>query len=247
MFNILQRSILAAVILTAGPWQAAWAASPFAREVPGTYAKFGEGEGSLTLVVAEVVATDYLAGYECPPSRTNADGSTTVSVCLNPPPSWFKARVLQHVAGADIGDEFYAVTGSHWGAMKVGAAEPAKLMLLRSNGTALEMVRYKSWPVAKSRDGQYHLVLQSGPIHWLPCWTANLMQEIDDGEFAADLGITREEYDSRWAEQHAAYYRVSAESVRPRYAIPLARLQQGLADLPLVSADFSCPRRQQVR
>jgi hypothetical protein len=247
MFFILARSLLATVILAAGPWQAAWAASPFAREVPATYAKFKEGEGSLSLVVAEVVATDYLAGDDCPPSRTNADGGTTVSVCLNPPPSWFKARVLQHVAGADIGDAFYAVTASHWGAMKVGAAEPAKLMLLHSNGRALEMVRYRSWPVAKSRDGQYHLVVQRGPIPWLPCWTAGMMQEIDDGEFAADLAITREEYDSRWAEHHAVFYRTDAQSVRPRYAIPVARLQRGLADVPLVAADFSCPQRQQVR
>ncbi|MFC0253288.1 hypothetical protein [Massilia consociata] len=161
MFHSSKQSILMAVILAA-PWPAAWAASPFAREVPTTYARFEDGAGSLTLVVTEVVATDYLKGYDCPESRTNADGSTMVSICLNPPPTWFKARVLQHVAGADIGDEFYAVTGSHWGAMKVGPAEPAKLMLLNSNGTALEMLRYRSWPLARSRDGQYHLVVEGG-------------------------------------------------------------------------------------
>jgi len=43
----------------------------------------------------------------------NPDGTTTVSVCLGAGPTWFKARVLRHVAGANIGDEFYAVTGSH--------------------------------------------------------------------------------------------------------------------------------------
>ena len=169
-----------------------------------------------------------------------AGGSTTVSICLNPAPTWFKARVLEHVAGAEVGETFYAVTGSHWGAMKVGAAEPAKLMLLNSNGTALEMLRYRSWPLAKSRDGRYHLVLHGGPIHWLPCWTASLMQEIDHERFAADLAITREEYDSRWAKRHAAYYRVTADGVRPRYAIPITALQQGLRDKPLAAADFSC-------
>ena len=234
---------LTALILAAGLWQTAQAASPFAREVPTTYAKFEKGAGSLTVVVAELVSTDYLKGYDCPKPKTNADGSVTeVVLCLNPPPFWFKARVLQHVAGAEIGDEFYAVTGSHWGAMKVGAAEPAKLMLLNSNGTALEMVRYAYWPVAKSRDGQYYLVVENGPLPWLPCWTASLMQEIDDREFAADLAITREEYDSRWAEESADYYRVTADSVRPRYAIPVARLQQGLKDVPLAAADFSCRR-----
>ncbi len=247
MFHSLTPLMLTTAILAAGPWQAARATSPFAREVPTSYAKFEEGASSLTLVVAEVVATDYLKGYDCPESRTNADGSTTISLCMDPPPTWFKARVVQHVAGAEIGDDFYAVTGSHWGKMKVGAAEPAKLMLLNSNGTALEMMRYRSWPVAKSRDGQYHLVVQSGPIHWLPCWTASLMQEIDDGTFTADLAITREEYDSRWAERHAAYYRVTADSVRPRYAIPVASLQQGLKDVPLAAADFSCRQPQPVR
>jgi hypothetical protein len=162
---------------------------------------------------------------------------------MGPPPTWFKARVLEHVAGADVGDEFYAVTGSHYGAMKVGAAEPAKLMLLNSNGTALEMMRYRYWPVTKSRDGQYYLILRSGPIHWLPCWSASLMREFDDGEFAADLAITREEYDSRWADDYAAYYRVTADSIRPRYAIPVAGLQKGLMDTPLAAADFSCNRR----
>ncbi|MBW8897931.1 MAG: hypothetical protein JF619_07420 [Massilia sp.] len=242
MSHTFTRLMLMAMILAAGPWQAARAASPFAREVPATYGKFDAGSGSLTLVVAEVVATDYLKGYDCPPTteRANPDGTTTVTFCMGPGPTWFKARILQHVAGADIGDEFYAVTGSHWGAMKVGPAEPAKLMLLNSNGTALEMLRYRSWPVTRSRDGQYHLVIQSGPIQWLPCWASSLMQEIDDGEFAADLAITREEYNSRWAEDDAAYYRVTADSARPRYAIPVARLQQGFKDVPLVAADFSC-------
>jgi hypothetical protein len=248
MSHIFTRLILTALILAGGTWQAARAASPFAREVPTTYGKFDAGTGSLSLVVAEVVATDYLKGYDCPPMtpRANPDGTTTVSVCLGAGPTWFKARVLRHVAGANIGDEFYAVTGSHWGAMKVGAAEPAKLMLLNSNGTALEMLRYRSWPVTKSRDGQYHLVIQNGPIQWLPCWASSLMQEIDDGEFAADLAITREEYDSRWVDEFADYYRVTVDSVRPRYAIPVARLQQGFKDMSLAAADFSCRRPNPV-
>ncbi len=240
MFCVAKRLILTVLVLAGGPWQGALAASPFAREAPTTYPRFDERAGSLSLVVAEPSATAYLKGYDCPTAQPNADGSTKVIVCLNPPPTWFKARVLQHVAGGEIGDQFYAVTGSHYGAMKVGADEPAKLMLLRSNGTALEMLRYRSWPVAKDRDGQYHLVIRSGPIHWLPCWTASLMQEIDDGEFAVDLAIPREEYDSQWAERHAAYYRISADGVRPRYAIPVARLQQGLKELPLSASDFSC-------
>jgi hypothetical protein len=244
MCHIFARLILVAVILAAGPWQAAQAASPFAREVPSTYGKFDKDTGSLTLVVAELVATDYLKGYDCPPMtpRTNPDGTTMVSVCLGPGPTWFKARVLQRVAGPDIGEEFYAVTGSHWGAMKIGPSQPAALMLLNSNGTALEMLRYRVWPVTKSRDGQYHLVVQNGPISWLPCWAASLMQEIDDREFATDLAITRAEYDSRWADEFADYYRVTADSVRPRYAIPVARLQQGFRDVPLAAADFSCMR-----
>jgi len=243
MHRAITRLILTTVLLAAGPGQAAQANPPFAQEVPTTYPKFEEGAGSLSLVVAELVATAYLKGDDCPKSQTRPDGSTAVFICIDPPPTWFKARVLQHVAGADIGDAFYAVTGSHYGAMRVGAAEPARLMLLRSNGTALEMLRYKSWPVAKSRDGQYHLVVQSGPIHWLPCWSASLMQEIDDGAFVADLAIGREEYDSRWAERHAAFYRVTTDGIRPRYAIPVAGVQQGFGNLPLALADFSCTKR----
>ncbi|KFI08381.1 hypothetical protein [Massilia sp. BSC265] len=78
MFHSATPWILLTVSLAAGPWQAAWAASPFAREVPSTYAKFEDGAGSLTLVVAEVVATDCLKDYDCPASRTNAGGSATV-------------------------------------------------------------------------------------------------------------------------------------------------------------------------
>jgi hypothetical protein len=241
MRHTFARSILMAAVIVVNPCQAALAASPFAREVPTTYAEFDERAGSLSLVVADVVATDYLKGYDCPKPETNV-----VSVCMGQPPTWFKARVLQHVAGADVGDEFYAVTGSHYGAMKVGAAEPAKLMLLNSNDTALEMMRYRYWPVIKSRDGQYHLIVRNGPIHWLPCWAASLMREIDDSRFAADLAITREEYDSRWAEDYAAFYRVTADSVRPRYEIPVARLQQGLKDKALAAADFDCRRPRPV-
>lgn len=247
MRRAFTRLLLLGMVFAAAPWQAARGASPFARDVPSTYAKFDARTGSLTLVVAELVATDYLKGYDCPASKTDTDGGAKVVVCMNPAPTWFKARVLQHVAGAEIGDEFYAVTGSHYGAMKVGASEPARLMLLNSNGTALEMMRYKSWPVVQSRDGQYHLVVRDGPVHGLPCWTASLMKEIDDSEFAADLAITREEYDSRWAARYAAFYTIGADGVHPRYEIPVARLQNGFRDAPLAVADFSCPQRHPAR
>lgn len=230
-----------ALALATAPLQAAQRAAPFAQETPTTYAKFDPVAGSLTLVVAELVSTAYLKGFDCPASQVSADGTSHLVICMNPPPSWFKAKVLQHVAGADIGDAFYAVTGSHYGAMKIGDAEPARLMLLNSNGTALEMMRYKSYPVNRRRDGQLYLVLQGGPIFWLPCRTASLMEEIDDSDFDASLAITREEYDSRWAQHYAHYYRVTTDSARPRYAIPIVRLQQAFRDVPLAAADFSCP------
>jgi len=160
------------VIFAAGPWQAAQAASPFAREVPTTYGKFEKDTGSLTLVVAELVATDYLKGYDCPPMtpRTNPDGTTTVSVCLGPGPTWFKARVLQRVAGPDIGEEFYAVTGSHWGAMKIGPSQPAALMLLNR---PKEGVR----PIAESAFAGVFVVaalysgVNEGTQNWQAMWT----------------------------------------------------------------------------
>ena len=62
--------------------------------------------------------------------------------------------------------------------------------------------------------------------------------DIDAWEEAGSF--PREVYNSRWAKDHAAFYRVTADSVRPRYAIPVARLQQRLKDLPLAVADFSC-------
>ena len=58
MSHIFTRLILTALILASGTWQAARAASPFAREVPTAYGKFDASTGSLSLVVAEVVATD---------------------------------------------------------------------------------------------------------------------------------------------------------------------------------------------
>jgi len=236
------RLLLPALLLAAGPGQAAPAA-PYARDVPTTYGKFDKHTGTLSLVVAELVATEHLKGYDCPDglrTRTNPDGTTTVSLCLGAPPFWFKARVLKHVAGADVGDEFYAVSGSHWGAPKIGRTEPARLMLLNSNGSALEMVRYAVSPVVRSTDRQYHLVLQMGRVPWLPCWVTSLKQDIDYDKFVADLAITREEYDDRWAEEDAAYYRVTADSVRPRYAIPVTALEQAFRNVPLVAADFSC-------
>ena len=231
----------AALALATAPLQAMQRAAPFAQETPTTYAKFDPIAGSLTLVVAELVSTASLKRDDCPASRVDADGTSHLVICMNPPPSWFKAKVVQHIAGADIGDAFYAVTGSHYGPMKIGAAEPARLMLLNSNGTALEMMRYKSYPVNRRRDGQLYLVLQGGPVFWLPCRTASLKEEIDDRDFDDSLTITREEYDSRWAQHYADYYRVTADSARPRYAIPVDRLQQALKDVPLAAADFSCP------
>jgi hypothetical protein len=37
---------------------------------------------------------------------------------------------------------------------------------------------------------------------------------------------------------------VDADNVRPRYLIPVARLQQGLKDAPLARADFDCRLHQ---
>ncbi len=246
MLSVCRWFLIAAVLaMASAPLQATQRASPFAQEVPTTYPKFDAGAASLTLVVAELVSTASLNGFECPTSKDNADGTTHLVICLNPPPTWFKARVLQRVAGADIGDEFYAVTGSHYGAMKIGAAEPARLMLLNSNGSALEMMRYKSYPVSRGRDGQLYLVVQGGPIHWLPCWTASLMEEIDASQFDATLAITREEYDSRWAARYADYFHVSANSASPRYAIQVARLREGFKALALAPGDFSCTEPDQ--
>jgi len=238
----LKQSFLMALAVALGAGRAAHAAAPYASEVPTTYAKFDKDAGAVSLVVAELVATSNLEGYDCPKMepKVNANGSTSFVVCLNPPPFWFKARVLQQVGGADIGDEFYAVTGSHYGPMKVGPTEPARLMLLRSNGKALEMLRYAAWPVARAADGQYHIVVEYTPVPRLPCWTAGLMQEIADGEFTTAPAITREQYDSRFAEKFATLYHVTAEEARPRYTIPVARLEQALKGVPLAAADFSC-------
>ena len=233
---------LLAIIVAAAASVQVQAAPPFS-EQPTVYAEFAKDKESLTLVVAELLATDYLKGYGCPPLST-----TSPIVCLGSSPYWFKARVIKTVAGPEVGDEFYAVTGTHWRAMNVGAGEPPRLMLLNSNGVALEMVRYASWPAIKSKDGQYHLILQSSyPPRWLPCWIYDLKQELDPANFADDLTISHAQYQERFAEDDAAYYRVTQDRVRPRFEISVARLQQTIKQLPAPLTDFTCKESNAAR
>lgn len=67
----VSKFVILAAMLAIAPAQAT---PPFAREVPTSYAQFDDRAGRLSLVIAEVAATGYLAGYDCPICRLLSGG-----------------------------------------------------------------------------------------------------------------------------------------------------------------------------
>lgn len=189
------------------------------------YPELDQASTRHVLVVAEVIEQQYLPDFpEC--------GREDV-VCMDPPPTWFRARVLQRVHADAPSVEFLAATTDHFGITLLppeGEAPSPRLMLLATDGRAMRMPRYANAVVARDSRGGFHLVMHDDDtVPWLPCGLWDLAEPINDAGLAQSAALARSEYadDMTWDPE---FFTVDGSFAHPRFSIPVAGL------VPLVAS-----------
>lgn len=192
------------------------------------------GEGALPSVVAvEVQEQGHLPQFpEC------ADPDV---ICMDPPPTWFRARVLRRLSGVGPDDSFHAATTSHFGATLVeGDGSHIWLMRLESDGELFRMPRYQSAPLHRDSKGGLHVVLHDDrPIFWLPCEVMQLREPLEDPLLGAQVARPLNHFREDDIEAGLPFHEVIDDLAIPRYSLPLQRLARWLAAHP--DTELSCP------
>ena len=125
-------------------------------------------------------------------------------LCMDPAPTWFRARVLDTLHGPSLPPRFHGATTSHYGPMQMASPQYGKprLMLLMSDGDRHVMLRYANGFLAEDRQGFLHLVLvNSRPVWWLPCGAMDLKEPIHDAALAHASRTPLEHYREYMADE----------------------------------------------
>lgn len=165
-------------------------------------------------------------------------------LCMDPAPTWFRARVLDTLYGPSLPARIHGATTSHYGPMQMASPQYGKprLMLLMSDGDRHVMLRYANGFLAEDRSGFLHLVLvHPRPVWWLPCAAMDLKEPIHDAALARASRIPVEHYEQFHAPDDSAAYALRGRHAYPRHSIPMARLAAWLARQPDLPANLQCP------
>lgn len=200
------------------------------------YPRIDGDEARYSLAVVEVLEEDYLPPF---PECGNPD-----VVCMDPPPTWFRGRVLAPVHGDAPSAEFIAATTNHMGpglGPEEGAEPVPRLMVLMSDGRSMVMPRYASGELHRDASGGFHLVIWDDFVHgWLPCGATAAIAPISDETLARAAAVPRERF---WTGQEgldSAFVRERDGMVIPRFSIPITQLRAWLAQATSLPADLSC-------
>jgi hypothetical protein len=164
-------------------------------------------------------------------------------LCMDPAPTWFRARVLDTLHGLSLPPRFHGATTSHYGPMQMASPQygKARLMLLMSDGDRHVMLRYANGFLAEDRVGFLHLVLvHSRPVWWLPCAAMDLKEPIHDADLARASRIPLEEYQRFYASEFSADYIVRGRHAYPRHSLPMAKLAAWLSRQRDLPANLQC-------
>ena len=189
------------------------------------YPELDEAETRSALAVVEVLQEDYL------PQFPQCEGKDIV--CMDPPPTWFKARLLELVYGDVPAVEFFGATTSHFGARlgpKAGKAAEPRLMALRADGEATVMPRYSNERVFRDSKGAFHLMVHNDEVvHWLPCGISALIVPVEDAVLAGSAALSVEDYTPGPEGWDPTFFRVERGIAYPRFSIPVTRLAEWLS------------------
>lgn len=137
------------------------------------------------VVVAKTQRGNYL------PQFPECEGPDVI--CMDPPPFWFRARVVDVVFGSVERTSIVAATTSHYGIELFGLAGEPSLLRLALDGSAIVMPRYAEAALHAGRKGELFVILNGpDPIWWLPCSVMDVVVDIDVDQFADDLLIPAE-------------------------------------------------------
>lgn len=203
---------------------------------PTKFPTLGRESAEPMVVVATVRPGKYLPQFaEC------ADPNT---VCMDPPPFWFKANVVDVVYGKGVPRRLSVATTNHFGmpVMEMFGRKPILISLL-TDGREFLMPRYAMGELTRDKSGSFHLVvLRSEPIWWLPCSVSELREEIDSSDFPGNLELPKENA-KVYMRDSPALFRATANGAMPLYAIPVARIRAHLASLKPTSSQMVCERK----
>jgi hypothetical protein len=202
---------------------------------PKQFPTFNRDSAKPALVVATVRPGKYL------PQSSECSGSDLNTICLDPPPFWFKARIKSVIHGASTPPRLNVATTSHYGMseLELLASQPLLISLL-TDGNEFVMPRYAMTGLTEDKQGNlYVFVLRQQPIWWLPCSVSNLRQEISPGAFSSDIEIPRDQADI-YIKDSPELFRVTATGATPIYAIPLSRIGAHLDSLAPSASQMAC-------
>ena len=199
------------------------------------YPQLDEDKLTGVLVVVEVLEQEYLPTFDA------CDQPDVV--CMDPPPTWFRARLLEQVHGVELPTEFFAATTSHYGPTlrpADGEAPVPMLMVLAADGRSMVMPRYSHAQVFRDSIGDFHLIVADEDMpRWLPCGVSALVAPINDDALAKSAAMSlvdHPRYDDGW---DAEFFRLDKTHAYPRFSIPVRHLSEWLAARN-ISKDLRC-------
>ena len=201
--------------------------------VPDSFPDIRTESGQPLLVVASIRPGGYLPQFpECEKPGT---------LCMDPPPFWFKAKIDDSVYGSDIPPHLNVATTSHYGMSSwADFSVPRFLISLLTDGRDFVMPRYAMAELTEDKAGNLHLlVLQKQAIWWLPCSAWALRTEISAKDFPATLEVPKQE-SYYYADDIPELFRRTRSGIVPRYSIPIAALATHLRTLAPESLKTGC-------
>lgn len=212
--------------------------------VPAAFPTLDKATTRPALIVAAVSDATFLPSLrECKTGSTdNPDGTTTVRICMDSPPFYFKADIKASIYGGIDPAPAFVSTTSHYGIHGFQDRKGVELILLHTDGKALVMPRYAMRSLVTNRMGQHFLVMQHAvAAPFLPCSVNDLREELHPEDFA-ELPVIAADRMGLDAKKDPASWLVAVDGgYRPRYAISMERLQAQLAETRPGIDNMQCP------
>ena len=128
---------------------------------------------------------------ELPESEACRDPS---AICMDAPPFWFSANVLESVYGESPEKEISIATTSHYGPMLVKEWRGPALVALVTSGNGFVMLRYAMRETVAGKNGKQFLFVDGAITPWwLPCSAAAVVKPIKPNDLMVPSRYIRPE------------------------------------------------------
>ena len=196
---------------------------------------------SLEQPVRTVLAVAELGpGTELPQfSNCGRQDGDVITICMDPPPFWIKATILETVFGAALPPALYLSTTSHYGVRDY--SNGAYLIAIKTDGKQFIMPKYAHLELVRNKQGDLYFFLRSPhPAWWLPCNVSSLREEIDSRDFdhlQENAGVDVGTYS---VTKFPELFRVTGKRAVPRFGVAINRLREHLAMNAVQAEELAC-------